>query len=490
MNQKLISRVSARIRYSGLSLLMLATGTAQADPITEITGLSQFQYIGIVGLLIALIIVVVIWKFIQHGDSGSSVPFKGLESSALDSNPELRMQFYTMAFEYREEHGHIKYHKSIVNHFKFMYGFHNRALQLIDDLFTKTSGFIPSCEFVLATIKSGHIGQLFTDINYEGGIKDVNAGSRTPMIAYANTDSIDFWISHATQPLCSLNKKQFDLRRANKTDGYVTATLLAEIKNTYKNIKIKLGFPDYHYDINKEEIYQHDIIATQNYHKFEDWLKQCAPKRASGDQSNFGISVEHNYDVDYGIPAPELVTSDTVQPNFLSQALYMLKQTKVDAFFTRYDMAIVKQKSAMDALVLCSGLGLVVISEQHTTGSVSYNGDAGWLVVENKRSQIVENACIQTDRAKKSLLKYLGLNDLKNWPIFSLVVFSANDVELNLKPGSTHPQCDVIRLNDLAQWFDSNSTSNNTRFTKEDHNNLSLLLNGKQGEYKSRLKEA
>ena len=473
------------------SLALFQTGFAFAEPAASVSAPVSIQLIGSIALIVCVaILAYVIWNYIHNKNSGADFPYKDIESSALDSNPKLCEQFYTAAFDFRAEHGHKKYQSAIVNKHKFFYDFHNKALKLIDDLFTQTPSFQPSIEFVIATIKSGHIGNLYTDINYEGGIEDQRIAPHTACIAYANTDSIDIWTSQAPRPVCVLTKKQMELTRPNKVDGYVTAELVAEHKNTYQIVRVRLGFPDFKYNPIKEQVERHEIMATQNYHQLEKWLKKHAPKHPKALHANFGIAVEHGYDVDYGIPAPELMNSQTVQPNFLSQALQMLKRKKIDAYFTRYDMPIVKSKSAMDALVLCSGLGLVIITEQHTTGSVSFNGEAGWIVEENDRTQIIENACLQAEKAKKSVLKLLEMRGLEQWPVTCLVVFSANDVELVHKPSSVRLQCDVIRLSELDQWFSSNSMINKVKFTKDDYNRLALLLGKKARQYTADLKEA
>ncbi len=437
----------------------------------------------VAGLLVCLLVLV--WVFRQWRTAAASTPYQrfiGIDSAALDAKKPLCLAFYEMAFDYRCEMGSEKYRQNIISRFRFFYEFHNYALKWIDGLVSRTAPHLPPTPFIKSAVCSGHIGKVFSEISYSSGLAGMDLPVGAPLLVYSNREHIEIWSTHSTVPLCVLSKKKLLLNRAAQQGDIVRGTLNADLEHGQRAVQLEFCFPDYQFDEANKKIRRHEIYATQNYQRFKEWLEKIDTQKLADQQLNFGVTVEQGMYSDYDIPAGELIKENLLRVSSISmdQILRRLQGSRLDAFFTRRSMTIVKPTSALDALLLCSGIGLVVITEKETTGRVSYNCDQGWLVFANERSHIIENVCLHAERAKTSLAKLLRLNNLDHWPIHALVVFSADDVELVQIEGKNRLQCDVVKLNGLEQWLISCARKSSIRFSKEDHQALALLLNKKQ----------
>lgn len=477
---------SLLVYQSGLSNINLSLKTG--------TFLQSSTWLALAWISCLTMFIISIWKLTRSTHSEIHTKYNSIDSESLDANANLCMDFYDLAYTYRRKNGAQKYKKHIVNHFHFFYDFHNYALQWIDEIVSRTKSDNPPSQFIVSAINSGHIGHVFTDIIYEGGINNSGIKPGSKLLAYSKADCVELWSPDSSIPICTLSNKFLELKRAKKQQDSVTGILKAEIKQNQHPISIKLSFPEYQFDLNKNKFRRHEIYATKNYQRFQEWLDQLDVKLLTSQQSNFGISVSDgnnsNYgiDVDYGIPAQDLIKTNQIKLQSIKITLSSLKGRKIDAFFDRKTMPLVKNKSPLDAVVLCSNLGLVTVTENTTSGNISYNSDAGWIVYKNNRSKIIPNTCLEALRAKKSLSSLLKSHNLLNWPIHSLVVFTDKNVELNQTIGKKRLQCDVIKLDELEQWFITNSNTPQIRFTKDDYNTLALLFNKKLGQYREKAK--
>lgn len=437
---------------------------------------------GLAGLLLLLVLILVI-KNNSYSNSRFK-QFKNIDSDSLDSNSGLFYQFYEMAFNYRCKYGSTKYHKNIISGYTFFYDFHNKALVWIDDIFCRSKPYTPSREFILTTICSGQIGHTFCEIAYGGGLAGIDIPSGTPLIAYAKTNAIEIWSPLNERPICSLAKDRVDLQRANKHNEIVSGVLFAEATNSARALQVEIIFPDSKYDKNKQKLLRHDVFGTQHYQHFKEWIRENTQQSKSDQSSSFMKNIDYGIDVDYEIPAPELLDDSSQKLLSIEYKLKILEGRHIDASFRSKLRHSASNITTDFFIVMCSGLGLVTIIENITTGKINYSGDAGWMVLENNRSQIIENVCVQAKRVEKHLSRVLHSNNLEGWPLHSLVVFTANGVELSQIEGKHPLQCDVIKLNHLEQWFSAHKTRNNLHFTKDDYNLFSLLLNNKQGKYR------
>ncbi|MGD9385160.1 MAG: hypothetical protein PVF28_01320, partial [Thioalkalispiraceae bacterium] len=377
--------------------------------------------------------------------------------------------------------------------FQFQYRFHNDPLKWIDEIANRTALSPPSAQFITSAISSGHIGQVFTELNYVGGLEEMHIKPGSHLFAYIRSDSLEIWTNSSDIPVSILSKKNLELRRANKKASMLSGTLTGEKRFGQGCISIELSFPEYQYNHETGFLEDHEVFATQNYQRFKEWLTESEQKLLTLQQSNFGIAIsddEYTYDNNQ---SGNINATSEMKPftgnNRLIKKLENLAGKQVDAFFDRGKMAIVKAKSPLDVVVLCSNLGLVTITEKTVTGAISYNGDAGWLVYNNQRSHIIPNTCMAAERARKSLVSLLKHHNLNNWPVFSLVIFSGTGVELNRISGKQRIQCDVIKLDELTTWFTANKNNPKVRFTKDDYNILALLFGKKLGKYREKLQE-
>jgi len=429
-----------------------------------------------------ILLVFFIWRKARAGRRGDFRKYKGIDSDTLDANPDILNKFYKDAFLYRSRYGSKKYQQNVVAQFRFFYNFHNSALCWIDEIVTRCKSSIPSTDFILTTIRSGQIGKIFSEIKYAGGIPGTDIRPGTPLIACARADAIELWSPLKDSPICALSKSKLDLQRANKDKGTITGILCAESRNTGHPMRIKLQFPEFIYDTDKNQLRQHDIYATQNYQQFKTWIDKNV-RLNSSQTTNFNNTIDYGIEVDYGIPAPELLDKSNERLISLAFRLKALEGRIIDACFQSRLRHASSSVATEFYIAMCSGLGLVVILENKSTGKILYNGDAGWMVYENNRSQIIANPCLQARRIEKHLAQRLSTNNLHGWPLHCLVVFTANTVSLKKTSGKQSVQCEAIRLQDLETWLSSNSKQNTLRFTKDDFNHFALLLNSKQGKY-------
>lgn len=405
--------------------------------------------------------------------------FRHIDSATLDSDMQACTTFYSMAYAYRCKHGSKKFRKNIIEHYHFFYESHNHALNWINDIVTQTEPEIPSCNFITSAIRSGRIGEIYSHFNYGArGLSGKNIKPDTPLLAHAKSDSIEFWSRYASKPVCIISKNDLKLQRAGKQKDNLTGILIARsIDNT--PVKIELRFPATKYKNKTSQ--HHEKYALQNYQHFEAWLNNVSKAKHTEHFSNYGISVEHGIDVGYGIPARGLSESKKYTP--LIRQLKILEGIKIDAVFASDDLPFTKQELTLEAIVLCSGLGIVTITQNNFTGSITYSGDSRWLALEGGRSHTFANTCQQALTAKISVANLLSSHDLISWPIHTLVVFTQSGVELNQITGKKPIQCDVITLAELGRWFTQKAIYPEIRFTKEDYNRFSLLFNHKTGKY-------
>ena len=406
-------------------------------------------------------------------------PYIGIDSTALDAKKPLCLAFYEMAYVYRCQQGSEKYQQNIVNGFHFFYEFHNYALKWIDNIVTRTTPHSPSQQFIKAAICSGHIGKIFCEISYGSGLAKSDLQAGAPLFVYSNREYIEIWSTSSVDPICIFSKKKLLLNRADKQQEFVCGTLNADMVQPQRAVQLTFRFPEYLFDEKTKKIRRHEIYATQNYQLFNEWLDNIDTQKLTSQQSNYGVTVEQGRYSEYDIPALELIKKNPLHTSSIDQVLRRLQGSRIEVFFDRAAMPIVKQKSALDFVLLCTGVGLVVVTEKEITGRVTYNCDEGWLVFENERTHIIENICLQAERAKASLSKLLQLNKLNNWPIHALVVFSAEEIELQQITGKDRLQCDVVKLSGLEQWIVACAHKSSIQFSKEDQKKLALILNKK-----------
>lgn len=413
--------------------------------------------------------------------------YSHIDSDSLDENTELAGRFYSDAFHFRCRQGSDKYRQHVMGHFQFFYNFHNQALAWIDEVVTRCNPHCPSNEFVLAIIGSKQIGQLFSAMNYIDGLSSSSLEPGSPLIAITRADAIELWSPCEKTAVCSLFKTNIELHRANKHNGMITARLHARLISNNEPINMRLQFPEYQYDTEQGKLQQHDIYATRNYQAFQRWLDantSCETHK----QASFDGTANYGIEVDFGISAEELLDNSNELLVSLPYKLKTLEGHQIDACFRSRVRHLASSTATEFYIAMCSGLGLVIILENSMTGKILYSGDAGWIVYENQRSQIIANPCQQVKRIEKHITRLLKENNLLIWPLHSLVVFTANTVTLEKASGKQPLQCDVIKQESLAEWFDSNQHKHEPRFSKQDYNHFALLINDKQGKYQQPFK--
>jgi len=160
----------------------------------------------------------------------------------------------------------------------------------------------------------------------------------------------------------------------------------------------------------------------------------------------------------------------------LHDRLQRMLGSHIDAVFDQATLSDADPKLAQSTVVLCSGLGIITITDVPLAGIIHYSGEPYWMHIDIDSSQRFGNACLAAQHAKTVLLNRLADAGLHRWPVHSLVVFSHGDAQPELELGRQQVQCDVTTLEQLPKWFASQPADDSIRFSKDDYNEFITLL--------------
>lgn len=433
----------------------------QLQAVSMVWGYALVGIILFIGLLIVLPLQLPGWRF--------QFRFRRLDSAALDIDTALCQRFYREALAFRCRYGSKRFERQIIGHFDFFYDFHNDALLWMDTIVNDTvTGPVPE-DFLVTSICSGHIGRTYNSAHYRAYLTIPTISPTDPVFLHAHLDRIEIWSATSPTPLLVLKRHPLTLEQ-NQTqpDNIFTRTLNGVEKATGRTLQLELRCLG-----NFSGATQPDTsTAQQQLHALQTWIEELALGVGQSKHTNFGIDVAEIHEgAEY-----EVTLTPRYEQTPLIELLQQLLGSHIDGFFTRATLPIHDPALAPDAVVLCSGLGVVAITDIPLAGSISYSGDPHWTQIDAGDAHGIDNACLFAQRSKSKLANLLSSQGLIQWPILNLVVFSHPDVSLRLLMGKQRVQCDVVTLQQLPNWFASKSLDATIRFNKDDYNRFIALL--------------
>ena len=420
---------------------------------------------------VLLLISFLIWLPVQLPVWRLRSAFRQLDSSSLDNDPALCRRFYAEALAFRVRYGEKRFVRQIIGRFDFFYDYHNDALRWMNDIVKRTAQVTAPTEFILTCICSGQIGRIYSNACYGGGLASAFVKDNEPIFLHARMDRIEIWSATSATPICMLTRQPLELEQGQQRPDYISCYLNGLQKSTRQPLRLELRCLTPFSDRPSEHI----SPVHEQMQALHSWIEDLTCTLNHSEQHNFGIDVAeideqgHTY-------IPQAAAT------LLTQQLQQILGSHIDGFFHRATLPVFEATLPLDAVVLCSGLGVVTITDISLSGSVSYSGDHSWTHIDAATSRSVDNACLRARHAKTAVANLLSTHGLIKWPVQSLVVFSHPDVSLNLVVGRQRVQCDVIKLAELPNWFASQTPDDTIRFTKDDYNRFIALLDPARGQ--------
>ncbi len=391
--------------------------------------------------------------------------FRHIDSASLDEDPDLCLRFYRTALAFRCRYGENRFIQRILLHYNFFYEFHNEALHWMNDLVSRSRAAQIPNNMILDVICTGQIGRVFCGLCYGGGLPSAFVSLNQPVFLHARVNQLDVWSASSNRPICSLDRDTLTLVTGQHHSKYVSMTLFGNDKSSRKLRQLELRLPEEaHVDQEGTQ-----VQTTENILSLQNWLDALIPVDSHRLQDNYGIDVAE-------IQTPTPTTSDKAAATPLVAQLQQMLGSHIDGIFSHSSLTLAVPDINQSSVVLCSGIGIITITDVPLPGTIYYSGDTDWIQINDKKSQSIANACLVAQRSKVALVNHLVEWDLNRWPVQSLVVFSHPDVQLELELGRYQIQCDVTSLGQLPKWFVSQTTDNSIRFTKDDYNMMITLL--------------
>ncbi|MGD8926649.1 MAG: hypothetical protein PVG20_07350 [Thioalkalispiraceae bacterium] len=391
--------------------------------------------------------------------------YRDIDSNTLDTDQRLSFEFYKTALQYRVKFGTKKFQRHIIKHFDFFYDYHNYALEWIDEVVSKAKGKKIPQYFILSAITSGHTGRVYLKAHYATGLPASNLKENTSLIFHDCAEHVEIWSYQSRHPLCRLIKNTVRLQTAHRHPNYLSAILTGINTGEQNQVTVELRFLTRTSLDDKQN--RSEVHAKQNLLSFHKWLKQASKTR-----SRFSGGT--------GIDVSEIVNHNDIFTTPLVRHLEQLVYRKVTAYYPRSKLPLATPNIALDALVLCNGIGVIAITEKQEQGNITYSGDPTWYLFWGENALEIKNPCIQANLAKSSLGNLLSGYNLTRWPIISLVVYSKEQVTLNLAMGTKRLQCPVLKLDQLENWINQQHKYSDIQFTQNDITLFNSIMSQKQ----------
>lgn len=393
-------------------------------------------------------------------------PFAHIDSEQLDNDRTLARNFYRCALQYRLRHGHKAYTRCIQSKFHFFYEYHNFALQWIDDVITHCGQQPAPVTFIMAIIESGHIGPYYQNVLYATGLPGSKLKQGHALLFHDTAEGIQIWSATSQRPVCVLQKEDVRLQAAHRHPNYLAAILTGTDTHRQQRIQLELHFPA---TLQAGQPYtRSETQARENLQGMQHWLQQTGEHHSRHPHLD-------------GIEVNEIVAKRDLFKTPLEQKLEQLVYRRVDAYFTRGQLPIADTSVQLDAIVLCNGIGILLIVEKHEQGNISYSGDPDWYQFINDQGFTLKNPCMTSQHTRASVASLLTSNNLTRWPLRSLVVFSKDQVQLDPAFGKSRLQCDVIHLSQFDKWLEDSTRDERIHFTQQDLSRFARLMQGGAG---------
>ncbi len=429
------------------------TQTTIPDYITYLSHNYPYDfYFAVISL--SLLFILLFWQLLSPSPNKLYKHYLTLDSHTLDTNRNLSAEFYRAALDYRVKNGSRSYKKHVIKKFSFLYDYHNYALTWIDEVVTLTQAYSVPYYFIKSVLASGHIGRIFNQVRYASGLIASNLKMNSPVLFHDCAEHIEVWSYHSHHALCKIKKDSVKLHTAHRHPNYIAAFLTGTESQHLTKQQIELRFLTTQSTKTKQN--RSENIAKHNLYEMKKWLKQLS-KTTSRHHVTDGIEVS-----EIMAPGASLYTTP------LTRTLEQLVYSKIDAFYPRSKLPISDQKIALDAVVLVKGIGILAIVEKQEQGTITYSGDSTWHQYIGDRTVELKNPCMQARLARSSLGNLLATYNLTRWPVISLVVYSKDNVELNLTMGSEKLQCEVLKLSGLERWIKAKRKQDGADFSQSD----------------------
>ncbi len=439
-----------------IGLLIKQPDLTQTTIQNDTTTLSQTNPLDVyfavlsLGILLSLLI----WQLAGLWSNKLYKRYKSLDSNSLDANQTLASEFYRSAIDYRVKYGSRRFKSGVIKKFDFFYDYHNHALKWIDEVVTLTQSHSVPYHFIQSVIASGHIGQVFTRVHYANGLIASNLKMNAPIILHDCAETIELWSYHSHHALAKINKDSVQLQTAHRHPNYIAAFLTGVESEHKTKQQIELRFLTAMN--NKRKQGRSENAAKHNLLELQKWLNKAS-------------KTTYRHQINNGIEVSEIVTaSSSIYSTPLMRSLEQLVYSKIDAFFPRSKLPLTDQKIALDAVVLCNGIGIIAVIEKLEQGVITYSGDTTWYQYIGDNTVELKNPCQQARQARAALGNLLATYNLTRWPVLSLVVYSKDNIELNLTMGTKKLQCEVVKLSGLERWIKSKRKEEGPEFNQRD----------------------
>lgn len=132
----------------------------------------------------------------------------------------------------------------------------------------------------------------------------------------------------------------------------------------------------------------------------------------------------------------------------------------VSAVLWSGDMKHQGRRFEVDALALIAGVGVVVIEVKSWSGTLHCDAGEVWVQRNDHGRREHGNASLQAIRTAECVR---GLLKKTRWwreadvPVFAVVVFARDDLQIEAADGDAEPQTDLVQLGGLKPWLVSAS---------------------------------
>ena len=403
--------------------------------------------------------------------------FRELDAAAVDNDPVLSRRFYTEALAFRLQYGEKRFVRQIIDRFDFFFDFHNSALHWLNEIVKLCEPTKVPEALILTSICAGQIGRFYNGVCYGSGLANPMIAENEYVCLHARMDSVEIWTTTSSAPVAILQRQPLTLEHLQTYPGFVSAYLIGVEKITGSPLHLELRS----LETDDEREYSAAAPANAQMQAFYAWVANLSGNVQELEQRNFGIDVAEIHE-----HAEEFIPPPAATP--LTQHLQHLLGSHIDGFFARASLSLAVPNIDLDAVVLCSGVGIVTIRDIPLAGTFSYSGDPDWTHIDADSSRRFDNACVKAQQTKSAFAKLLSTRDLSKWPVHSLVVCSHPDVTLQLDVSKQREQCDVIKLAQLPNWFASETSDDTIRFTKDDYNRFIALLDPTRGQVETAMR--
>lgn len=398
-----------------------------------------------------------VWRLLRR--------FRRVDSAVLDNDGELCQRFYHSLLEFRCRYGEARFMQRVAGHFNFFYQYHTDALHWMNTIIRQVDADSIPTNMITDSISSGHIGRVFTGCRYGGGLPSAFVKLDEAVYLLARMDRLEIWSASSHAPVCRFSRHALQLETEQRHQHNTSVMLRGMELSSQRIRQLELRIPD----SSAIGLRNNQTSGKTQIDALQSWLNELETEPVYTAQENFGINVTE-------IQSMEAPTAPQPARTPLLDLLHNMLGSHIDALFSHMTLTIADPDIAQHSIVLCSGLGIIMIIDVPLAGTIHYNGEPHWLHIDSGSTQGLDNACLTAQRSKNALINRLVSADLNRWPVHGLVVFSHSEVQPELEFGQQQVQCDVITLGQMPKWFASQSSDDRIRFTKDDYNELITLL--------------